>query len=210
MNFNDYEALWKRQPLPLGWVADPVQLRATFEDKSRKMNAAFRGRDLAEAGASLLVIAAYAYFWWQVGSGGWPLAFGIMLILGVGGFFIRERLRVRRQLLGFDAPLLAKVDADIAELRHQCRLLRTVWAWYLAPCIGAMAIQFRVIYHRSPAWSPVREPWFLLGCGVFLAAVIVAVWLMNQKALRTRLEPRLAELEKLRRELLAGAGIPFP
>ena len=34
----------------------------------------------------------------------------------------------------------AKLEADLAELRHQRRLLLNVWAWYLAPCLGAIII----------------------------------------------------------------------
>ena len=37
MNWNDYEAVWKRQELPVGADADLATLRETFETKRRKM-----------------------------------------------------------------------------------------------------------------------------------------------------------------------------
>ncbi|MDI1249325.1 MAG: hypothetical protein PSV13_10720 [Lacunisphaera sp.] len=203
MNWNDYEAAWKRQELPVGANADLASLRETFETKRRKLAAAIQVRDIAEAGAGLIVAGAYAFFWWQIGRTGWPLGFAIALILGVAGFFVRERFRARRLRLGRAAPLLAKVEADMAELRHQCRLVRTVWAWYLAPCAGAIAIQVWVIVRRAPAWSPVHEPWVLFGFGVFFALMLWFAWVLNRRALRQRLEPRLAELEKLHRDLLS-------
>jgi hypothetical protein len=209
MNWNDYEAVWKRQELPVGANADLAGLRATFETKRRKLAAAIQVRDFAEAGAGLIIAAAYAFFWWQVGRAGWPLAFAIVLILGVVGFFVRERLRARRLRLGVDAPLVAKVTADIAELRHQCRLIRSLWAWYLAPCAGAIAIQCWVIIRRAPAWSPVHEFWFLFGLGFCFAVVFWLAWWMNRHALRKQLEPRLAELEKLHRDLTRPPAQPL-
>lgn len=201
MNWNDYEAVWKRQELPRGEAAGLPDLYATFETKQRKLHGAILVRDLAEAGAGVVVAAAYVFYWWQVGRAGWPMAFALGLILGVTGFFVRERFRARRLRLGADAPLLAKVEADLAELRHQCRLVRTVWAWYLAPCAGAIAIHMTVMIQRAPAWSPLRQPLVIAGFGVFFAATIGLAWAMNRRALRKRLEPRLAELEKLHRDL---------
>ena len=206
MNWNDYEAVWKRQELPVGANADLANLRATFETKRRKLAAAIQVRDFAEGGAGLIVAAAYAFFWWQLGRAGWPMAFAIVLILGVVGFFVRERMRARRLHLGADATLMAKVAADIAELRHQCRLIRSLWAWYLAPCAGAIAIQCWLIIHRAPAWSPVHASWFLLSLALCFAVVFWLAWLLNRHVLRKQLEPRLVELEKLHRDLTGTNG----
>ena len=203
MNWSDYEAAWRRQELPVGIGADLSTLRATFEAKSRTMYGALLVRDLAESGAGLVVVGAYVFFWWQLKAAGWPMAIAIALILGVSGFFVRERLRARRMRLGADAPLLAKVEADIAELRHQRRLLRTVWAWYLAPCAVAIAIQVAVIIHRLPSWDPLREPAIFLAFFAFFALVFWFAWHINRRALRKRIQPRLAELEKLRDDLLS-------
>ncbi|HEY5078483.1 MAG TPA: hypothetical protein VII43_01495 [Opitutaceae bacterium] len=202
MNWSDYEAVWRRQEPPVGADADLSALRPTFESKRRKLHGAILVRDYAEAGAGLFVSAAYAFFWWQIGKSGWPMAIGIVLILGVSGFFLRERLRVRRVRLGADASLLTKVDFDIAELRHQCRLIRTLWAWYLGPCAAAIAIQVGVIYRRTAPWDPLRDPWVLLGFAAFFAIILWIASAMNQNALKKRLLPRLEELEKLRRDLL--------
>jgi hypothetical protein len=204
MNLSDYEAVWKRQELPVGINADPVNLRETFETKRRKMAAAILVRDWMEIMASGVVVVFYGFYWRQSGPSGWPMAGAILLVFIVAAFFLRERIRARRLRLGADATLLTKVEADVAELRHQCNLARTVWKWYLAPCAGAIAIHCWVIVQRTPAWSPLRQPLGLLCLGAFFAAVIFFAWVINRRALRKRLEPRLAELEKLRRELLSA------
>jgi hypothetical protein len=202
MDWSDYEGVWKRQELPLGAGADVSDIARTFEAKSRKLRCAAAARDFAEAGAGLVVAAAYVCFWWKVGKSGWPIAIAIALVLGVSGFFLRERFRVRRKRLGPDAPLLAKVEADLAELRRQARLVRSLWWWYLGPCAGAIAVQVGIMVHRSPPWGPLRNPAVLtVFCG-FFALVLWFAWEVNRAALRRRIHPRTEELEKLRLELL--------
>ena len=115
MNLNDYESAWKRQELPVGANADLKSLQETFETKRRKLAATLMARDCLEATTGILVSGLLAYFWWHFGKEGWPMAFAIALILGVSGFFVRERLRAHSLRLGTEAPLLAKIEADITE-----------------------------------------------------------------------------------------------
>ena len=140
MNWSDYETIWKHQELPVGADADLSNLRETFESKRRKMAKGLFARDLLEGATGLLVSGVFANVWWHMGKPGWPLAFAIALILGISGFFVRERNRAHRHRLGADAPLLAKIEADIAELRHQRHLLFHLWSWYLAPLAAAVVI----------------------------------------------------------------------
>lgn len=204
MNWNDYEAAWKRQPLPKGASAEVADLRATFETKRRKLSASTRVRDWSEFSACLVVVTAYILFWRKAGAAGWPMGGAIALILFVAAFFVRERRRARRMRLGAGASLLDKVNADLAELRHQCHLVRDLWTWYLAPTAGALAIHFWVIVRRAPAWSPLHDPGIVAGFGLFFALILWFVWFINQRASRTRLESRIAELEKLRDNLLTS------
>jgi len=203
MNWNDYEAVWKRQELPVGADADLASLRQTFETKRRELAATLLIRDWTEISACLVVVAFYAWFWRSIGPSGWPMAVAMLLILGVAGVFLRERRRTRRKRLGADSPLLAKIEADLAELCHQRRLLLNVWAWYLAPGAGAMLIQVGVIIRRAKPWEATREPLFLLGFGLCLALFLWFVWAINVRAVRKQIEPRLGELEKLRRDILS-------
>jgi MFS family permease len=217
MNWNDYEAIWKRQELPVGVHADFAVLRETFEKKRRRLSATLFARDLLEAAAGVFVSGVFAYTWWQMGRGGWPMAFAIALILGVSGFFVRERVRAHRLQLGADVPLIAKVEADIAELRHQRRLLLNIWSWYLLPCIGAIAIFGATVVRLlivspppgvilSALWEhPAALAWIILYVAVILPLCFWGVWTINRRAVRKQLEPRLEELEKLHRELRSSS-----
>jgi hypothetical protein len=214
MNWNDYEAVWKRQELPVGPDADFASLRETFESKRRKMAATLFARDLLEGSAGLLVAGVFAYFWWHLGKQGWPMAFAIALILGVSGFFVRERFRAHRLRLGTDAPLLAKIEADLAELRHQRHLLLNLGSWYLAPCAGAIIVVCATLVRFLIAKAPPgflaalwRHPAALAGIILYFVVVLPlffwGVWKLNRRAVRKQIEPRLAELEKLHRDLLS-------
>ena len=204
MNWNDYEEVWKRQRLPVGADADPADLRRTFESRHRKLAATLLVRDLAEAGAGVFVSGAIVFLWWKTGRQGWPLGLALALILGVTGFFIRERVHARRRRLPPGAPLLTKVEADIAELHHQRRLLLKVRTWYLAPIFASMVDVGATLRFHSPPWGALRDPWIEL---LFLAFYILLCWLVaaaNRREVRRRLDPRIAELEKLRADLLAA------
>ena len=121
MNWSDLEYVWKRQAPPAGASADVDVLRRNFEASHRKTAAALAVRDYSEAAAGLLSSAVFAYTWWRLGRDGWPFAITIALILGVSAVFCRERIRSHRRRVGPAVSLLAKLDADIAELRHQRR-----------------------------------------------------------------------------------------
>lgn len=201
MNLSDYEAVWKRQPLPRGFVADSSELKATFETKRRKMAATLWVRDWIELLACGSAMVFYAQFWQEVGRAGWPMGGAILMVLFVAGVFIRERLRTRRHRLDADASLLAKISADLAELRHQRQLLRRVWQWYIAPCAIAVMLHAGVILRQAPPQDPVREPISVAVIAIFVGAVCWIVWIINRRAVRLRIEPRILELEKLQREV---------
>jgi len=201
MNWSDYEAVWKRQPLPTGVNADIVEIKSTFETKRRKLHATLLVRDYSEAGAGLVVATVFGWQWWVLGAAGWPISIALLLVLFVSGVFVRERWRVRRCRLGGGASLVEKVSADLSELRHQRHLLLNVGVWYLAPLGIAVVIVLGSISHSRPAWDPVRSPLFLGGYGLFCLSLFFFVWIMNRRAVRKQLEPRIAELEKLLREL---------
>jgi hypothetical protein len=214
MNWNDYEAVWKRQELPVGAGSDIGMLKNTFEIKRRKQAAALVVRDWAEASAGIVGSLAYARIWWSIGREAWPLAIAMILILGVTAFFVKERMRTHRNRLGAQAPLLAKLSADIAELNHQRHLLLTLWWWYLGPIALAIAIASFTILRVAIIQLPPELLATLLQQPLIWALLIITVggigcllwfgWVINLNAVRKRIEPRLTELEKLQRSLLTS------
>ncbi len=201
MNWNEWEAVWKRQEPPRGADADLAALRETFAAKSRKSANALLARDVLEGSVGLLVCAAMVFMWRIQGRTGWPIGIAILLVLGVTACFARERIRTYRTKLGADAPMLAKIEADIAELHHQRRLLLGIWKWYLGPLGAAIVMVCLTITRSRPAWDISRGWPFLGSYFLFCLLLFVAVWALNRRAVRVQIEPRIAELEKLKSEL---------
>jgi hypothetical protein len=199
MNLQDFEAVWKRQELPRGADADLATVRDTFDSKSRKLAKALLVRDVLEGSTGVFMSCVLGWIWSKQGASGWPIGFAILLTLGVTAIFLRERIRAHRLKLGADASLLAKLEAEIAEVRHQRRLLLNVGKWYLAPIGAVIVIVSLTIAHKRPYVDWV----FLSAYFTFCAFLFVGVWALNRRAVRKQLEPRLAELEKLRSDLLA-------
>jgi hypothetical protein len=202
MNWSDLKTAWSIQNLPSEPGADLATLQRNFETKRRKLARGLFRRDAVEAVAGMLVAGVFAYTGWQMGRAGWPIALAVVLMLGLTGFFIQQRIRAHRQRLGSDAPLLAKLEAEIAELRHQRRLLLHVGRWYLAPCIVAAAIVACTALVHAPI--PLA-PKLLAGTIMLLLLALMywSVWALNRCAVRKQIAPRLEELEKLHQSLIS-------
>jgi hypothetical protein len=210
MNWNDWEFVWRRQPLPAGKNADLDVLLRTFEAKRLKTARMLFLRDVMEAAAGVLVAAALAGIWISRGPSAWPIGAAMVLVLGVSGCFVRERLRAQQHRVSPHASLRVKIEAELAELRHQRLRLRRIWLWYLGPIGAAIGIVFATLVARTSPYSPLRDPVIVTGFGLFFTACLIFAWLVNRHAARTQLDPRIAELEKLHQAVLSESPPVYP
>lgn len=204
MNWNDLKEMWGRQNPPAWSAGQWDEIEREFVIKQRKLGRTLFWRDVREAVAGVFVAAVFANAGWQMGRGGWPIALSVLLMLGLSGFFVSERLRVRRQRLAAESPVLARLEAEIAEQRRQRRLLSGVMSWYVGPCLAAAAIFVVTVLVNAPLPAMAR-----VILGGFMAAILAATaWgvnLLNRRAVREVVEPRLRELEELRNGLTGKA-----
>jgi MFS family permease len=211
MNWDDWEMIWRRQEPPVGADADVALLRQTFEPKRRKLARGLLVRNAIEGVGGVLGAALLVGFAWHVGPAGWPILLGAALILGVAVVFLRDLVRIRRSRVGPEASLLAKLEAEIAELRHQRRLLTNIGTWYFLPYLLAMAIVASTTARiKVPAGvltalltTPAALAWIVVLAGT-TAFFIGWAWWDNGVVARKRCELRLAELEKLHREIVSA------
>lgn len=203
MNWDELKSTWERQPLPEWHAPDLAALEREFATKQRSHARRFFWRDVNEMAASLLMAVVYGGIGWFMGPAGWPLALSVAAVLGLGGFFLRERLRVRRQQPAADATLLVRIDAEMAEQRRQHRLLSNVAVWYLGPCLFAgLILAGTVLAHgsKAPAVRGVAAAAFVV---VFIFTYWAVMW-VNRIAVRKVIEPRLQELEQWRKTLTSS------
>ena len=205
MNWNEWEFIWRRQQAPEGATADINHLRETFEAKHRTLARSLLVRDVSEASAGVFAAAVLGAFGWHMGKAGWPFIIVVALILGVSGFFVLERIRARRNPVDPAASVLDRVEADLVQLRRQRKLLMSVALWYISPLFVAEIIVLATVAGRAKPRELQRDPVFL---GLFVVLLLLInswAWFLNRSAVRKRIDPRLAELEKLRDDLRSGA-----
>lgn len=213
MNLNDYEAIWKRQDLPRGADADLLDLKQSFEGKRRKMELTILLRNFMEGVGGILASAGFGLLTWKLGLTDWPVLLGLMLIAGVSCVFLHDWWRFERARLGPETTMLAKLDANIAELRHQRGFISHYGKWYLGSYGTAVLLIsygfLQQLGRKAPPGflvtlltTPSTAAWIAI---LFIVPIAATVWwwLDIQKMIRLRIDPRLAELEKLRADLVS-------
>ncbi len=223
MNWNDWEMIWRRQELPIGADADLSVVRQTFEEKRRKLARGILVRDFIEGVGGVVLSLAFGLWAWRTGRAGWPFGLGVLLILGVSSVFLHSWFRTRRSRVGPQASLLARLDVNIAELRHQRRLLDNIGKWYLTPYIIAIGLMGHDLSQYAGRRAPPGFLITLLTTPVTLAWILilllVSVWALwwwwrgIQHVIHRQIDPRLEELLEMRRDLLVSddreAAVPF-
>lgn len=188
MNASELEHLWQRQqPIELS-PENIVQIAATVDAVDRKFRRTIWWRDLREIGAVLILTV-----WFGLSGQTWLRWLAIASVLFVGAWIIRSRIVVRpdREM----PSVIERLQQMIRETETQIHLLRSVLWWYLLPC--AVAVFFMVLDDPPRNFSLPS----LLIFGSVGAAMYVAIYWLNQRAVRKVLEPRRENLRHALAEL---------
>lgn len=202
MNWNDLNSIWRSQQDRVFSEADFASLQKTVETKHRQLARTLFWRDIRETAACLFVTGVFGYRWVQGDLAFWPFVVSVTILLGLLVFFIKELVRARRNRVRPDASLLAKLDADIAELKHQRYLLLNVATWYLAPVFVSWAIVVVSSFINDSAQHRSHP----LSFAIYVVASLLlgwGIWALNRYVVRKSIEPQLKETEKLRSDFLS-------
>lgn len=212
MNWNEWELIWRRQKTPVGAGADLALLKQTFEEQRGKIRRRILLRNVSEGATGLTLSFLLAFIGAHAGVGGWRMWTGLALLLGVSLVFVFDFVRARRSRLPGDAPILSKIDAEIAELRHQRHLLARIGLWYFLPMAASFVLIVSAWATRIGRGIPpgmlhnaLKTPTIIIWLVSTLAitgAATALVWRGQIKAIRTRVNSRLEELKRLREDFL--------
>jgi hypothetical protein len=190
--------VWQSQPQPR---IDADQLVQEFRRGDQQFAAMIFWRDAREVGVSLLLLPV----WVGMGVGiGLPWTWYLVIpgIVWIAAFITADRWRQsRRRALPGD-PLVRGVESSLAEVEHQIWLLRNVHWWYLLPLAVPMLAFFAQSFwrrlSRGNVWEAAIETSFVT---IFVGGVYTLIYWINQKAVRSTLEPRRLELRSMLRSL---------
>jgi len=195
VKWNDLSRLWNAQHAP---VMPEAEIESLL-DRVRRHHRAFRRtvfwRDLRESLVGLLLAAFFSYIaFTETGYGRAGAFILVAACLGITGVFAWTRMHARAIRHSGAENLRREMEAALAEVEFQIRLIRNVRWWYLLPLvIGIMAWLFGSLL-ESPTLSSLVG--FVL---VFPIVGIVFAWVdkLNRNAVREDLTPRAESIKSL-------------
>ncbi len=157
----------------------------------RDFRATILRRDVIEVGIGLLLLPYWIYQG-LTQSLPWTWWLGVPAIVFVVGYFLVDRMRHPQTPSDPSEPLVSCVKNSLTQVEHQIWLLRNIFWWYLLPfTLAILAFFAHVAWLSSRNWLDALSH---AGNFVFLFALYGFIYYLNQRAVRTDLEPRRQEL----------------
>lgn len=189
------------------WRAQDVQqvnvdvelLLSLVKRNGREFQSMIFRRDALEIGTALVLTGFFVNL--GVARKSWPWFVMAAACLFVAAFMVLDRYRQNRKSASPAETLTAWLENSRSNVEHQIWLLRNVFWWYLLPpLIGMMAVFGHALWLAPGINSFVTLAPFLGGLAI-VSIVFYGVYLLNQRAVRTELRPRLEELDSLAESL---------
>jgi hypothetical protein len=187
MNASELELIWKTQPSLRPSQENIADIATVVSAVDRKFRRKLWWRDLREIGAAIGVAIAIGL----VGQT-WLRWISVLSCLFVAVLIIRSRIAPKSTR---ETPTVVALQQMIRETETQIQLLRSVLWWYLLPC--GVATFFFVLDHLPGKFSSSH---LLIFIGMMIPFYLAVYWL-NQRAVRTVLEPRRENLQRALAEL---------
>lgn len=195
MSPDDFQKAWQASSSQSRVTIDADLLLKEVQRNQQQFAYTILARDIREVGVALILIPVWLYLGARL-SLPWTWYLTIPGLIWVAAFMLVDRRRHRQLAPEPDGPLREQIKYSLAQVEHQIWLLRNVLWWYIlpiaVPCLAFFAHNTWRI--RSLGWNAALS---FLFCVAFLSGVTVFVYWLNQKAVRSVLEPRRQELEAL-------------
>jgi hypothetical protein len=188
MNPSELEQIWKRQVPGALSQENLTRIATSVRKVDRKFRRRIWWRDLREI-AAVLILAV----WFGLSGRTWLRWLAVANILFVAAWIIRSRIVVRpdREM----PSVIERLQQMIRETEMQINLLRSVLWWYLLPCAVALFVMMLDSPPRNFSSSQ-----RLISVGPLILLFLAIYWL-NQWAVRKKLRPQREHLRHVLAEL---------
>jgi len=199
MNDDELKKLWQQQPLRTPDVS-PEKLVAAMQKQTSQFRGILNARDFREVAACILVVIIFGFFYFTVYRTPVSRA-GALIVIG-SSIFIAWKLAYTRRKTPPAPPgatVLESLQAELKSVRAQSRLLGSVAWWYLLPLgVGILVC----------TWGNAHGGWAdAIGniiYTVFVIALYVFIYRLNQRARAKQILPLETQLESLVRSAETG------
>ncbi len=210
MTHDPLQEIWNNEEEPSTVKIDKEWLLNLVRKKQRDFNHAVLRRDILEIGIHLLCAPIFVYYGITSAKGGgqhvWTWYLVAVACIWNAGFFVANRLWWKKKT-NPTAPSTSFLDRSMSEIENQIWLLKNILWWYLLPPgIAFLCVYLQRMMHKSGAVENADQLWetrwdFAVS---YLAIVVVfgLLYYINQRYVRTELEPRKRELSELRENLI--------
>jgi hypothetical protein len=187
MNDEELKQLWREQPLREP-APSAAQLISAMQTRTTLLRRCLDARDFRELVACAVVIVIFGYYFYTEHA---PLVrLGWLIVIASSMFVAWKLVHSRRKTPPAPpaASTIASLQAELAAVRAQSRLLGSVQWWYLLPgLIGPLVA----------TWSMRIDLFAKICCTLVFVAVDLVIYWLNQWARAKQLVPLEAELESL-------------
>ncbi len=187
---------WRSQEVQQVMV-DAESLLNLVKRNHREFRSMIFRRDAIEVGTALVMTVVFTVFGAALNSWSWFVMAAACLFVAV--FMLVDRRKQRRRSTSNIETLATWVERDRSDVEHQIWLLRNVFWWYLLPpLIGFTCVYGHHIWQAFQAEAASSSVMTIL-VGLFIGTCVFlyVVYLINQRAVRKELLPRLEELQRL-------------
>jgi hypothetical protein len=183
---------------------DSDLLLKEIQRNQRHFASTIMARDIREVGVALILIPVWLYLGARL-SLPWTWYLTIPGLIWIAAFMLVDRFRHSKQPPEPDDPLRQQIKYSLVQVEHQIWLLRNVLWWYILP----IAIPCLAFFSQN-AWENLshgREAALsFLVCVAFVGGIMAFIYWLNQKAIRSGMEPRRQELANLLSSLSDETG----
>ena len=192
MSPDEFQQAWHAETSKTRITVNADLLKKEVQRSQRDFRTAILIRDYREVGVALVMLPVWVIMGYALSL---PWTWYLVMIGIVWGivFILVDRKRHKHTLPGPEEPLLNSANESLAQVEHQIWLLRNVVWWYLLP----YAIPMFVFFVHACKSIGLSWPAALVAASfpsLFVVLLYAFLYVLNQREVRKRLEPRRVEL----------------